>query len=306
MASNPVRDAEHLEVKPRRRPRALDRSERDAWFEALAANPKAVRADLPDLTLFMLSTGVRIGEALGLLWQEVDLDRGEVEISQQVIRVKGRGLVRAATKSSAGERVLKLPETCLDMLRARAAHGMRDHEPIFCDALGGHRDPSNVRRELRDARSPVGSQARRDLGVELAKARRAVRLTQRDAAAQLGWPRTRIGLVETGRLRGDPTDVATLLDHYAVPAARRQAIVDLAEVAAAPVDADALSWITSHNFRKTTATILDEAGQSARAIADQLGHARRSMTQDVYMGRGTTNPGAAEAIQRARGTGREP
>ncbi|WP_270887560.1 phage integrase central domain-containing protein [Pedococcus sp. 5OH_020] len=65
MASNHVRDAERLEVKPRRRPRALDRSERDACFEALAANPKAVRADLPDLTLFMLSTGVRIGEALG-------------------------------------------------------------------------------------------------------------------------------------------------------------------------------------------------------------------------------------------------
>ncbi|WP_270887561.1 helix-turn-helix domain-containing protein [Pedococcus sp. 5OH_020] len=192
------------------------------------------------------------------------------------------------------------------MLRARAAHGIRDHEPIFCDALGGHRDPSNVRRELREARFARRQQARRDLGIELAKARRAVRLTQRDAASQLGWPRTRIGLVETGRVRVDRTDVATLLDHYAVPAVRRQAIVDLAEVAAAPVDADALSWITSHNFRKTTATILDEAGQSARAIAHQLGHARPSMTQDVYMGRGPTNPGAAEAIQRAMGAGRRP
>ena len=40
-----------------------------------------------------------------------------------------------------------------------------------------------------------------------------------------------------------------------------------------------LAWITSHNFRKTTATILDEAGLSARAVSDQLGHARPSMTQ---------------------------
>ena len=40
-----------------------------------------------------------------------------------------------------------------------------------------------------------------------------------------------------------------------------------------------------HNFRKTTATHLDQAGLSARVIADQLGHARPSMTQDVYMGR---------------------
>jgi integrase len=30
------------------------------------------------------------------------------------------------------------------------------------------------------------------------------------------------------------------------------------------------TWVTSHVFRKTCATILDEAGLSARAIADQL------------------------------------
>ena len=44
------------------------------------------------------------------------------------------------------------------------------------------------------------------------------------------------------------------------------------------------AWVTSHNFRKTTATILDEAGVT-RVIADQLGHSRPSMTQDVYLGR---------------------
>jgi integrase len=43
------------------------------------------------------------------------------------------------------------------------------------------------------------------------------------------------------------------------------------------------AWVTSHMFRKTCATILDDAGRSARAIADQLGHARPSMTQDVYL-----------------------
>src|SRR5674476_1397485 len=33
-----------------------------------------------------------------------------------------------------------------------------------------------------------------------------------------------------------------------------------------------LPWVTSHVFRKTTATLLDGAGLSARSIADQLGH----------------------------------
>src|SRR5215218_5069136 len=34
------------------------------------------------------------------------------------------------------------------------------------------------------------------------------------------------------------------------------------------------SWVTTHVFRKTAATILDEAGFSARVVADQLGHSR--------------------------------
>jgi integrase len=57
--------------------------------------------------------------------------------------------------------------------------------------------------------------------------------------------------------------------------------------------------VTSHVFRKTCATILDEAGMSARDIADQLGHARPSMTQDVYMGRKIVNPLTAAALDAA-------
>jgi hypothetical protein len=58
-------------------------------------------------------------------------------------------------------------------------------------------------------------------------------------------------------------------------------------------DAAGYDWVTPHVFRKTVATRLDEAGHSARAVADQLGHAKVSMTQDTYMGRGVANPAAA-------------
>jgi len=49
---------------------------------------------------------------------------------------------------------------------------------------------------------------------------------------------------------------------------------------------------------------LDEAGLSARAIADQLGHARPSMTQDVYMARKVFNPATAAALEAAAGPGK--
>lgn len=56
---------------------------------------------------------------------------------------------------------------------------------------------------------------------------------------------------------------------------------------------------TTHVGRKTVATILDMSGQTAREIADQLGHANPSMTQNVYMGRGVQNPTAAAALHAA-------
>ena len=59
--------------------------------------------------------------------------------------------------------------------------------------------------------------------------------------------------------------------------------------------------MTSHSFRKTTATLLDQAGLSARVIADQLGHARPSMTQDVYMGRQAVDARAVAALEEALG-----
>lgn len=40
-------------------------------------------------------------------------------------------------------------------------------------------------------------------------------------------------------------------------------------------------WVTFHTFRKTVATLLDEAGLTARQIADILGHAHPSMTQNT-------------------------
>ena len=54
------------------------------------------------------------------------------------------------------------------------------------------------------------------------------------------------------------------------------------------LDTAGFDWVTSHTFRKTVATRLDEAGLSARAIADHLGHARPSMTLDVCVWAGTS------------------
>ncbi|MCO7221707.1 tyrosine-type recombinase/integrase [Klenkia sp. PcliD-1-E] len=58
------------------------------------------------------------------------------------------------------------------------------------------------------------------------------------------------------------------------------------------------SWVTSHTFRKTVATRLEEAGFTPRQVADQLGHANPSMTLDVYFGRKVVSAEAATVLGR--------
>ena len=56
--------------------------------------------------------------------------------------------------------------------------------------------------------------------------------------------------------------------------------------------------VTSHSFRKTVATLIDDEGLSARIGADHLGHAQVSMTQDRYMSRGRVHSQVADLLDR--------
>lgn len=56
--------------------------------------------------------------------------------------------------------------------------------------------------------------------------------------------------------------------------------------------------VTTHSFRKTVATLIDDEGLSARVGADHLGHAKVSMTQDRYMTRGREHTEVADLLDR--------
>ncbi|MDR6862836.1 site-specific integrase [Phycicoccus sp. 3266] len=213
---NPTREVRRLKSTPRRRPRALTEEERAAWFLAIARDPKAASRDLPDLCAFMLATGLRIGEVLAVVWSEVNLLHGTVEVTSTLLRVTGRGLIRKPTKTDAGQRVLVLPTWCVAMLRRRAAIGVGPEEPVFGTIDGGFREPRTVSRWLFQVR-----------------------------------------------------------------------------------EANGMEWVTTHTWRKTTASVLDGSGITARMIADQLGHSRVSMTQDVYLGRGAVDPRVVAALEAA-------
>jgi len=201
----------------------------------------------------MLGTGVRIGEALAVLWSQVDFEAGTVEITHTIVRVNGEGLVRKTTKSRAGQRLLHLPNWATAVLRTRQAAGLRLDNPVFADTLGGFRDPSNTRRSLRTALSPVGNTVRRDLGVSLRALHRQTRMTRKHVADHLGWPQSRIELIETGRIKVDHQLVATLVATYGIRLENHHPLLAQVHDATQPADSDKLAWIRSHALRKTTA-----------------------------------------------------
>lgn len=98
-----------------------------------------------------LSLGLRQGEALGLRWENVDLDEGTLAVRQSLGRVTGEGLVLGPVKSRAGRRTIKLPAQLLADIKAhrlvqnteRLAAGSRwiDEGFVFAREDGRPQDP---------------------------------------------------------------------------------------------------------------------------------------------------------------------
>jgi integrase len=74
-----------------------------------------------------LVLGLRRGELLGLTWEVVDLDSGELYVGEQVQRV-GRQLLRSRTKTDSSEAPLPLPDLCVTALKLRQQQQDADHE----------------------------------------------------------------------------------------------------------------------------------------------------------------------------------
>ncbi len=154
--TNPVRDIGRLPgIRRTVKARSLTLAECRRWIAQLEADPAAVRRDLPDLTRWLLATGVRIGEAIGVDWSSIDLEQATVEIDYKVMRVKGQGLQRVRrTKSDAGHRTLPLP------LPVFAVHMLDAVQPRHRPALP--RQPRRLARPIeRVAGAARGTRKRR-------------------------------------------------------------------------------------------------------------------------------------------------
>ena len=72
---------------------------------------------LAPLWHLLSTTGLRRGEALGLRWSDLDLDRSKLRVAQTVTEVRGRLIVQASGKTDAAERTLSLDASTVEVLR---------------------------------------------------------------------------------------------------------------------------------------------------------------------------------------------
>lgn len=105
-----------------------------------------------------LSLGLRQGEALGLRWEDVDLDAGTLRVAMALQRRKGvKELVMPKTEQS--RRTLPLPAVLVAALRAHRTRQLeerlavgpmwREHGMVFPSTVGTPLEPRNVTRHFK-------------------------------------------------------------------------------------------------------------------------------------------------------------
>jgi len=96
-------------------------------------NGKLDGSSIRELIRFMIATGARLGEATGIRWTDVDLDKGFVRICGQLQRIAGKLEYRPVTKTNQ-DRTPTLPHWLVDDLKSLRAKQLID----------GHTDPDGI------------------------------------------------------------------------------------------------------------------------------------------------------------------
>lgn len=102
IAKNPMDNTTPPKFKQQKKKKAL--SEEAEWQFLEAAK------DSPYYPLYRMAslTGMRIGEVLGLRWQDIDFTKGEIHISHTMCYISGRGLYLDTPKSVASRRIIPM------------------------------------------------------------------------------------------------------------------------------------------------------------------------------------------------------
>lgn len=138
-----------------------------AWTEEEAASfYRVARQDRRGVAFcFMLSTGMRIGETLGLRWENVELESGLVHIREALVSLSGKAH-RTTPKTARSRRTIPVTGDALNILKEmplqvaldREAQGARyvGSDAVFTTSRGLPILPDNVYKLMQDLCKKAG------------------------------------------------------------------------------------------------------------------------------------------------------
>lgn len=150
-------------------PRAIRKELKPLDEDMITAFLKAIQGhQFGDLFTVTLFTGMREGEALGLLWDCVDLTKGTITVDKQLQLIRGSGgqYQMVPTKNSksrsitlAASVVKVLRDVKRQQLENRLRYGplWEDSGFVFTDELGHHLSASSVYKSFKKVMEQIGS-----------------------------------------------------------------------------------------------------------------------------------------------------
>jgi integrase len=145
---NPASGVELPEYRPVREKHILT-------TEQISALLVTLREPFRSMALLALLTGLRVGEILGLQWENVDFASSQMRVSQRYYRGQ---VDTPKTKSS--KRILPLPKPCLESLRLlKAKCGALEGSGFVFQTFKGtpYSDTNILHRELKPAGKKIGA-----------------------------------------------------------------------------------------------------------------------------------------------------
>ena len=142
--------------------KAIPVSERARFIKSLDYGPDIIKP----LSLVMMFGSLRVGEALGLKWENVDFDREAIYVEQGLtedvefdddLNIIGRKDIISTTKTSCSRRAIKMPKLLVDALKqwkkvqwckeqVKGVHLTKPSSLVFCNDDGSIKSYDGIRR----------------------------------------------------------------------------------------------------------------------------------------------------------------
>jgi integrase len=104
---------------------------------------------LEALFILAIATGMRRGELLGLKWQDINLQTGQLQVRRILTRVpsklSGKGFIEAEPKTEKGRRNIVIPSFVIEALKQhrikqleaklKAGAAWQEHDYVFCTSI---------------------------------------------------------------------------------------------------------------------------------------------------------------------------